>query len=422
MISLFNGCSRSKISVTPKNWNTKKASINRPWRICYRFYDPAFKDHPKLWGKQVPIKGMNEYHTLEERQSITKGLIENEMELLDKKGYNPITCQYMAPELPAGQSPSDITAGTPLSESLVRALELCDIDPDTKIDMRSCLKYFCLSAEKLNKDLVPVKDIKRKDIRAILDNCKNLMVVENGVERPKIWSSNQFNHYRKYLQIIYSQLEELEVIDYNPIEKISKKTVDPPKRETLTPEQRILIDKYLLDTHPIFHRFVNIFYHSGSRRKEMLRLQGKDVDLAGQRFRLLIKKGKHRRWVWKTIKDIAMPFWIEQMVNCRPEDFVFGYGMLPSAKPVRPDKITRRWRSLIKERLRINVDFYPLKHLHTTEVKDIIERDVAEEIANKEAAEHNSHTTEAMVVKIYDTKHASRKHNRIKKIRNSFAG
>jgi hypothetical protein len=46
MKSLFNGCSRSDISVTPQNWKTKKASLKYPWKIHYRFYDPACKGAP----------------------------------------------------------------------------------------------------------------------------------------------------------------------------------------------------------------------------------------------------------------------------------------------------------------------------------------------------------------------------------------
>ena len=70
---LLNGCHYSKISVTPTNWNTKKASLKKPWKIHYRFYDPAFKDDPKYKGglKQVAIRGINTFHTLDERQAIT---------------------------------------------------------------------------------------------------------------------------------------------------------------------------------------------------------------------------------------------------------------------------------------------------------------------------------------------------------------
>jgi hypothetical protein len=39
-----------------------------------------------------------------------------------------------------------------------------------------------------------------------------------------------------------------------------------------------------------------------------LRLQGKNVDLPGQRFKVLVNKRNKKTGVWKTIKDVAFPF------------------------------------------------------------------------------------------------------------------
>jgi phage FluMu gp28-like protein len=47
MINLPNGCKCSKLSVNPKNWQTKQAKINIKWYIMYRFYDPKH-EKPKL--------------------------------------------------------------------------------------------------------------------------------------------------------------------------------------------------------------------------------------------------------------------------------------------------------------------------------------------------------------------------------------
>src|SRR6478735_12826732 len=110
----FNGCARSQITVFPDNWNTeppaensspkakkayenvKKEAMAVAWRITYRFYDPAFKG-TKEWGKLIPVKGMNDFKTYEERQKVTTGLVKALENLLDNEGYNPITGQCMAP-------------------------------------------------------------------------------------------------------------------------------------------------------------------------------------------------------------------------------------------------------------------------------------------------------------------------------------
>jgi integrase len=275
----------------------------------------------------------------------------------------------------------------------------------------------------LGKAVIPIRDVKRKDIRLILDNCKNLNVIsKDGKKKPKVWNNNQFNHYRKYLSALYFELEELEIVEYNPVEKIARKETVEKLRQVLTKEERKKISAHLLRVFPNFHRFVNIFFHSGSRRTELFKLKGGDVDLINQRFKTIVMKGKRKREVWKTIKDMAIPFWEEQMKTCLLSDFVFSLNFEPNKRSIRPEYVTKKWRKHVKKDLGINKNFYPLKHLHTTEVEDFLERlNMTPAEINKAAAEHNSHTTEAMVVKIYDVNHEQRKHNRVKGIKNSFA-
>jgi hypothetical protein len=40
MITLSNGCTCSKLSVYPENWQSKIAKVTIDWYIMYRFYDP----------------------------------------------------------------------------------------------------------------------------------------------------------------------------------------------------------------------------------------------------------------------------------------------------------------------------------------------------------------------------------------------
>lgn len=430
MFTTFNGCYRSEISVNPKNWNTKKASTNSPWRINYRFYDPAFKDHPILRkGKQVKILGMNHYKSLDERQAATRSLIDDEKDKIHRLGYNPITSQYMAPtvgEIDAQHQ--EISPATPLVQALKLAFACCSIEPDTVSDWNSCLKYFTQSAIKLKKDNIQVKDLKRRDIELILNNCKNLTVTDKkGNMRPKIWNDNQFNHYRKYISILFAEIERQEIIEYNPVEKIPKKDTTPEdpdqaKRKVLTDDERKKVDAFLQTPKMYtFRRFVHVFFHSGARRKEIMKVQGKHIDLPGQRFKVLVKKGPKKRWVWKTIKDIALPYWTELMANCGPDDYIFSVGLKPGPRAIRPEQVTRRWSRHIKT-LGIDPDLYSLKHLHTTEVRSELEKNTTETEAIKEVAEHNSHTSGAMVVQIYDVQHDKRQHKKVKGIKNSFAG
>ena len=61
--SLTKNCTHSKLIVSPKNWESKRVNIVKPWRITYRFYDPRFTK-PKL----IVLKGMNAFKNVQERQ------------------------------------------------------------------------------------------------------------------------------------------------------------------------------------------------------------------------------------------------------------------------------------------------------------------------------------------------------------------
>jgi len=457
MITTFNGCYRSEIKVQPTNWNTVKASVSAPWRINYRFYDPAFKDHPKLKkGKQVKILGMNHFTSREERQAFTRRLIEREKREIDVLGFNPITKAYMAQAEPVIEvAAQELNSSTPLIEALniIFAEMAPNIEQGTIAELTTVLKYFSQSAALLKKDRMPLEMIKARDIKIIMENCKNLTVTrtvnkrdeKNRIIRHKVdgkmvpvkieivssktWNDNEFNKYRKCLSILFTELERQEIVEYNPIKKISKRdtgVVDPDQapRKILAPEERRRVHLALIIDLPAFHRFIHIFYHSGARISEIMRLQGKNVDLAGQRFKVLVKKRKKLTWVWKTIKDVALPYWQVAMAHCGHEDYVFSKGLLPGPKAIRVEQVGRRWARHIKKKLGINSRMYDLKHLHTTEVINELEKLQTELKVDPAAiaAEHNSHTSTAMVVQIYDVDAAKREHRKVKGLKNTFAG
>jgi integrase len=415
MFTLPHGCytSGNGPAVHPKNWKHKNASIKSKWYLSYWFYDPSIPGK-----KQVVVKGgINGYNILENRQMAMEELLAKVIETL-QSGYNPIKEMIV----PVEEEIGEITTRTPFIKALQFAYSIKECEPNTRIDIASMLKYFEQSAIMLGKASIPVKDIKRKDIRLMLDNCKNLKVTnKNGNKKPKVWNNNQFNHYRKYLSALYYELEELEIVEYNPVEKIAKKEGLEKLRQLPTEQERKKISTHLLKIHPNLHRFVNIFFHSGSRITELFKLKGFDVDLVNQRFKTIIKKGKKKREVWKTIKDVALPFWMDQMKNCMQNDFVFSLNLMPGKRSIRPEYPTRQWRKHVKIKLGVKANFYSLKHLHTTEVEDYLETmNLTPAEINKAAADHNSHTSEAMVVSIYDVKQQQRKHNRVKGIKNSF--
>ncbi len=78
----------------------------------------------------------------------------------------------------------------------------------------------------------------------------------------------------------------------------------------------------LWEVDPDYRHFIHIFFHSGGRKTEFVRLKVSDVNLERQDFKLLIKKGGQQNEVLKAIKNVVLDFWIEQLERSSPDDYV----------------------------------------------------------------------------------------------------
>jgi len=117
--------------------------------------------------------------------------------------------------------------------------------------------------------------------------------------------------------------------------------------------------------------------------------------------------------VERTIKNVALRFWIAFLNNAASNDLLFGVNFLPAKKAMVADTITRRWQKRVKQDLNIAVDLYSLKHLNTTETVT----HAGEEIA----ARQNAHMSTAMVVSTYDVHRIERQHETMKTVNSTFA-
>ncbi len=384
MISLPNSCRCSTPSVHPKNWKTTNAKVNLTWYILYRFYEDGKKP------KQVMLKGMNIYSNLKSKQTITENLIANELKQL-QSGYNPNS--KVITNLEADTSMQFI-------EALQAALKQLHTEPHTTEDIASVLRYVSQAAKSLGSNNIPIAEIRRKHLRQVLDKATEGK------------SSNTFNHYRKYLSILFKELLEMEAVEFNPVRDIAKRKTVKKIRQTLTPEERVIVDKHLKEKYFAFWRFLQIFFHGGVRIVELMRLQFKDVDLASQRYKTIIKKGRSSNEVWKIITNEALPYWQALSQSANINDFVFSKGLIPGAVQIKAYQITKRWYRLVKKPLNISCDFYACKHLKATMV--------SEQLGHQAAAKLASHTSTAMIVKFYDIDKKKREDEALKNVVTPF--
>ena len=399
MLLLPNGCTCSELSIFPKNWDKKGADLKKVWYIQYYFHDPEFKDKFPYGCLRMVKGGLNRLNTLEDRRKGIQMLRDELLNMLINEGYNPITKQSIAPVI----ADYEIDPNTLFIPALKKAAEKLKLVASTKSDMNSVIKGISTAANQLRYSTLPICQVRRKHIRSILEHI--------GTTNKK-FSANRFNKYRSYLMMLFKELVELEATDTNPIREISKQKVVHKMRELLTPDQRIQVDKHLKENNYSFWRFLQIFFHSGARETELLRIQAKDVDLARQRYKLIVKKGRDSRETERTIKDIALPLWEELMKDCTSESFIFSEGLNPGLKQIRADQIPRRWRTWVKKPLGITADFYSLKHLNLDETAAMLDIQAAANMAG--------HTSTVITMAHYATGEKERIHQRLKTVANTF--
>ncbi|RFM30012.1 tyrosine-type recombinase/integrase [Deminuibacter soli] len=422
MLRLPNNCRAGKMSVFPKNWKTLKASTKSHWYISYRFYDDNLKKN-----KQVVIKGMNVYSELPARQQITQEFLDDEIKRL-QQGLNRITDKYVEPVLPADEIPElepqleeDLTEHTPFISALYFALPQVKCVRSTQIDIESVLKYVRISAMILGIADMPISQVKRKHIVKIFEKTKEMKLAirrKLQAESPgntikENWTANTFNYYRAHLSMVFKRLFKIEVIETNVVEGIDKEKAVEKIRETLSKEQRRIINGYLRECHPSFWRFLQVFFHSGARIKEVLNVRRCDVDLDRQRFKITVLKGQTYREEWCVIKDIILPLWEEAYNETADEQYLFSEGLIAGNHAIRREQITRRWRRHIKNRFNITADFYSLKASNLDEI--------AAEMDARAAQEAARHATLAVTKKHYLPGEGEREKERIRSVNNAFA-
>ena len=390
MKHLSNGNRRSDITVFPANWRSKSASVRKDWRITYRFYSPTFP--PKL----VHIRVMNTYKELPQRQEATEAILRALIYDLDERGYNPNTGKFNAVA-------EDIHQNSSLLTSLHFAKSKLNYKPRTMTDVEAILRTVEKACKILVLDVFPVAEIRTKHIYQILDKCGQL--------NPR-WSARRYNMYRAYLSKLFTIIKRMGGTLDNPVRDVEVMITETKIRTEIEVELRNKITSHLKTVDPAFLRFLNIFFHSGARISELMQLQVKNVELQNQRFKVKIEKGRQNKWVWKTIKNIALPYWNDAIGDADLESYVFSRGLVPGSFPIGQDVLNKRWRKHVKEKFNTDVEMYTLKHMNSTYI--------AEKLGDEAAAKMNSHTTTGMVINVYDINRMSRMHQFLKDLDNNF--
>src|SRR5678815_2495159 len=114
-----------------------------------------------------------------------------------------------------------------------------------------------------------------------------------GTKKPihETFSNNTYNRCLVHIHKTFEILTNERVIMYNPAKSIKNLPVVKDDREKLEVEGRAELVKTLAPIKPNFLRYMKMFFHSGCRATEMMKLQVKDVNLAKQVSKVEVLKG-----------------------------------------------------------------------------------------------------------------------------------
>ncbi|KUY30376.1 integrase [Elizabethkingia ursingii] len=362
-----NGCSYANLFIfpNPKKVSAKEA-MKQKWYVGCKFYDPVYSDkYPKgyFWRKM----GLAEFKTFNERLKAANILLDEMQRALDKC-YNPIP---------------DVRKFQPIDEGdyspklyLIEALELAFKDHSENItkeyaaSIKSNLNKIKPIIVKLKFDYLKIQDTELKHVKKILDNC-NL-------------SSYSYNKYKIHLSTLFKILCANSCLVQNPCEYIPIKNHLKKDKKVLTKDQFDEIYKFLLDSHPDYANYCQIFHMSGCRSTELLGIKKSDVNIDKQEFIITVKKRSFHVREARAIIPEALPFWKTQVEKCIfDDDYLFGIGFSPEFRPVpiTTDLPGKYWNRYIQKKFNIDVTFYRLKHLFLDKIAELYGLEVAQGMA-----------------------------------------
>lgn len=385
---LLHGCYISNINVNPKNWNTNKATTTRDWYIKYRFYDPRF-DKPKVRCFQ----GMNAEKDLVKRQQLTRKLLEQELLQL-KQGYNPFEQHFKCtakdvlndPKLKyiIPQEIQEIRPDHSWSQAFIKAFPYLEKSTRQLETLKVYLRYTLLALDYL----------KLQDLPIILVKGKHMVLLYKEIKRlyERKWSTHLNNKYLSFFKNMFTILRIQEANLDSPYYALGRQPVPRNRTNVLTTEEITRIFDYCKEHEPDFYKFLYIFYHSGARPVELLRLKKENVDIHKGFFVVTVEKGFTPTQTVKAIHPKVVDLWNE-LYNCTPPNCnIFGPGFRPG-KDVSKEKPYEDPYRRVKSHCKINKKMYSLKHHRMDQIEEYLTHNDAYRLAMETSKMFASHTS-----------------------------
>lgn len=361
----------SELKVSPISWEKNlKSNLKKEWIIYYTFYSPEYPE-----GYLIRFKGMNRCKSLEQKQEMTRFLINNELENL-KKGYNPITKEFEIIE-------DFVIERTPFIQSLNIALDKMMLVPSTIKSIKDAVKLVTTAAISTGISVKTIGEIKKRDIRIILDYLLS-----------KGYSNDRYNKVKTYLGILFNYFVDLDIFEHNFLHYIKKRPHTPKIKTIFRKSDKEKIQELKNINYKLW-RFLTMYYCSQTRITEFRNIKLCDVHFEKQYFKIIELKGKRYREVIKPININTSPLWKEVLEEAKNgQNYLFCNDLTPGDEPCTEWSLSGKCRRWVKGKLGIKADMSSLRHTFANDIT----REYGLEQAQIALGHTNSKTTKIYAV------------------------
>ena len=337
----------------------KKSNYSIPKVFSSEDLSKSWYVHFRYQGKQFRFKnGINYIDNFTKREFVANAL-RDALEKNLREGWNP-----NIPEIESTKPNFTIC------EAIDFAIEkkTPNIGKKTLSGYNGTIKFIKAAINALEFTNLPIQDTKRIHIKHIIEKAK---------EQRK-WSNNAYNKHLNHFKAVLSELIQWDVIESNPAYKINNLAVaDSDANIPASPEDVQKIKTELAFKHPDFFNFIVTIYHTGIRPEEILKIKLSMVDIEKSQIVLPAEITKTNKKRIVPINQHLIEFYKEIDFYYLPKDFYLfgsfrepGKGNIGKFKDfisgpthINRDTATRRWETIVKKGLGIDMNMYAMKHL-----------------------------------------------------------
>lgn len=239
-----------------------------------------------------------------------------------------------------------------------------DLKKGSHSNYECAVRFFKDSVAKLKFSNINIYELERFHVKSVMDN----------IQKERGWSGKEYNKNMGYIQSIFSELVEWELMKFNIVRDIKpKKEIKTEGYILATDKQHKIISKHLRKTDYNYYIFYSIEYYLGIRPKEILLLKCGDINIEHKIIRISSEDAKDNSYRYVPIFEPVLSM-LKKLDLSNKDYFLIGrpkpYGcrffkneyFCPNPYSIKRDTATRKWKEYIIDGLGINVKCYSFKH------------------------------------------------------------